>query len=235
MRTRKFTLIFFSAVAILSVSILMVQQHIQTPLNGDTKDMSIQLPQPSTKSGTSVEEALTSRRSIRSYNDRPLTLDSVSQLMWSAQGITGDNFFRTAPSPGALYPLEVYIVVKHVTSLEAGVYVYEPVSHSLRLTARGNVSDQLASASLGQSAVSRAPAVIVIAAEYERVTGKYKNRGIRYTHMEAGHVSQNIYLQCESLDLGTVAIGAFDDEKVANILKMKKSHAPLYIMPIGHP
>ncbi len=173
------------------------------------------------------------RRSVREYADLPLSLEEVSQLLWAAQGITSDWGGRTAPSAGALYPLEVYLVVGSVDNLGVGVYKYQPQEHALVRVGDGDVRAELASAALRQSFVAEAAVDIVIGAVYERTTRKYGDRGVRYVHMEAGHAAQNIYLEVVALDLGTVTIGAFSDELVMDILDMPESEVPLYIMPVG--
>ncbi len=221
--------------AILVLITFATRNQVTSPANGESKKMEISLPSPAKKSDTSLEQALANRRSTRSYKNQPLELAHAAQLLWAAQGITKANFYRTAPSPGALYPLEIYIAAANVESLEPGIYRYKPSSHSLELVVQGNMLNRLSGAALGQGAVSAAPADIIITAVYQRVTGKYRQRGIRYTHMEAGHASQNIYLQCETLGLGTVAIGAFDDDQVREIIKAGQDETPLYIMPVGHP
>lgn len=194
----------------------------------------IKLPKPKYKSEISIEEAILKRRSIRTYKDIPLSIYELSQLLWSAQGITEKRLgLRTAPSAGATYPLEIYIVVGKVTNLESGIYRYNPEKHEIILLYRGDKRIELSNAALGQSSVKFAPITIVITAIYERTTKIYGERGIRYVHMEAGHVAQNIYLQCVSLNLGTVSIGAFKDEEVRKILNLPKNEHPLYLMPVG--
>jgi len=196
----------------------------------------IALRSPSLKGNVSVEEAIYWRRSERRYAPGKLTLDQVSQLMWCAQGITDRrNTLRAAPSAGATYPLEVYAVVKDggVEGLEAGVYHYRPEDHSLDLIMRGDVSERLASACLGQSWVREAPLNIVITAIYARTTRRYGTRGERYVHIEVGHVGQNIYLQATAMSLGTVAIGAFYDDEVRKVLGVPEEERPLYVMPVG--
>lgn len=193
----------------------------------------IQLPPPQTEGGVSVEEALRQRRSVRSYSDAPLTLAEAGQLLWAAQGITGAQGFRTAPSAGALYPLEVYLLAEHVQGLGPGAYRYRPESHDLLPIADGRKGSQLQAAALGQAAVGDAPAVLVLTAVYARTMGKYGERGIRYVHMEAGHAAQNIYLQAEALGLGTVTIGAFHDDQVKDVLGLPDNEEPLYLMPVG--
>lgn len=193
----------------------------------------IVLPEPRFESQVSLEETLLGRRSVREYADLPLSLEEVSQLLWAVQGITSDWGGRTAPSAGALYPLEVYLVVGDVDNLEVGVYKYQPQEHALVRVGDGDVRTELASAALGQSFVAEGAIDIVISAVYERTTRKYGDRGVRYVHMEAGHAAQNICLESVALDLGTVTIGAFSDERVMDILGMPESEIPLYIMPVG--
>lgn len=193
----------------------------------------ISLPEPAQFSNTSIEEALLYRRSVRRYKDSPLTLAEISQLLWAAQGITSPRGLRTAPSAGALYPIETYIVAGNVDGLPDGVYKYSPYKHDLALTVEGDKREELCSAALGQTSVRNAAAVIVLSAVYERTTGKYGERGIQYAHIETGHASQNVFLQAVSLKLGTVVIGAFYDNAVKTALHMPAGEQPLYIMPVG--
>lgn len=194
----------------------------------------IKLPEPRYDSETSIEEALSTRRSIRAYKDEPLTLAEVSQLLWAAQGITSTaRGLRTAPSGGALYPLEVYVVIGNVESVTKGVYKYKPHEHELVKVRDGDVRNELAAAALRQTCIGAGSIVIVFSAVYERTTQKYGDRGIRYVHIEVGHVAQNVFLQAVSLDLGTVTVGAFKDDKVKILLNMPNEEHPLYLMPIG--
>lgn len=194
---------------------------------------SVTLPAPVYESGKSIEQALLERRSIREFDAAPLTLTEVSQLLWAAQGITHPSGLRTAPSAGGLYPLEILLLAGEVADLEAGVYRYQPEGHELRLRFAGDHRRELSRAALDQSALLDAPAVIVIAAVYERTMVKYGERGVQYVHIEAGCASQNIYLQAESLGLGTVFIGAFQDDEVAKVLQLQADERPLGLMPVG--
>lgn len=193
----------------------------------------IKLPEPKYDGSIPVEEALFKRKSVRDFKDMPLTFSEVSQLLWAAQGITGAGGRRTAPSAGALYPLEIYVVAANVNGLLAGIYKYRPNRHELLRIIKGDKRNDLCDAALGQSSIRRSAAVIVLSGVYERTTEKYGERGIRYVHMEVGHAAQNIYLQAVSLGLGTVVIGAFRDEAVKRIFKMAGGEMPLYIMPVG--
>jgi len=200
------------------------------PAEGET---TMKLPEPRYDSEVSLEQSLLQRRSIRSYTGAPLTLQEVSQLLWAAQGITDPRGFRTAPSAGALYPLEVYVVVGDVQNLPPGVYRYEPDEHQLIKTMDGDRRAGLASAALGQSCVKEGAVAIVFTGVYERTTGKYGDRGIRYVHMEVGHAAQNLCLQATAIGLGAVTIGAFYDEQVTRLLNLPEKEQPLYIIPVG--
>lgn len=193
----------------------------------------IKLPEPKYDSKVSIERALLERRSIRIYKDEPLTLSEVSQLLWAVQGITGSRGFRTAPSAGALYPLEVYIVVGNVKDLADGVYKYKHSGHELVKISDGDKRAELYTAAPGQSCIKNGAVVFVLSAVYERTTGKYGQRGIQYVHIEIGHAAQNIYLQAVSLNLGTVFVGAFYDGQVKAVLNMPDREVPLCIMPVG--
>jgi len=197
-------------------------------------EIEVKLPEPSHDSGVSIEETLLKRRSVRDYTGEPLTLPEVSQLLWAAQGTTDPRGLRTAPSAGATYPLQTYVVVGDVENLTEGVYRYKSAEHKLVKTSEdGDCRAQLAGAALGQSWVKEGAVSIVFTAVYERTTRRYGDRGVRYVHMEVGHAAQNVYLQAVALGLGTVTIGAFHDDRVGEILKLPQNEQPLYIIPVG--
>jgi len=216
-----------------SILIFFFKPFSEGKENMKPNDLTVKLPGPSIRGDTSIEEALQKRRSVRDYGSSPIVLQELSQLLWAAQGVTRDNFFRTAPSAGALYPVEVYIAAGSVKSLEPGVYRYLPGKHSLQRVSRNDIRPELCRASLGQGSVKQGAVVFIISVVYERVTGKYDDRGIRYAHIEAGSVAQNLYLQAVSLNLGTVLIGAFHDERVREVAGMKRNEVPLCVMPVG--
>ncbi|UCG85923.1 MAG: SagB/ThcOx family dehydrogenase [Gemmatimonadota bacterium] len=193
----------------------------------------IRLIDPSTEGAMSVEAALHARRSVREYDDAPLTLNEVSQLMWAAQGITHPDGLRTAPSAGALYPLNLHLVVGRVEGIGPGVYRYRSTGHSLVKVAEGDRRCDLAAAALKQEQIERCAVVIVLSAVYERVVGKYGARGVCYAHMEVGLAAENVHLQVVALGLGTVMVGAFEDETVQDILGMVSNEKPLVLMPVG--
>ena len=198
----------------------------------------VKLPEPKTKGEMSVEEAVQRRRSRRHFTDAPLTLEQLGQLLWAAQGTAEPGGRRrTAPSAGAAYPMELFVAVGPKTGgeLGAGVYRYMPAGHELEEALDGDVRAQIAEAALGQDFLESAPLDVLMAADYGRTSARYGERAPRYVHMEAGHISQNVYLQAEALGLGTVAVGAFRDEAVARAFGLPSHLTPLYLMPIGHP
>ncbi|MDP2916751.1 MAG: SagB/ThcOx family dehydrogenase [Dehalococcoidia bacterium] len=198
----------------------------------------IQLSPPNLKGGISLAEAVAGRRSVRKFRPGALSLSELSQLLWSAQGITEPRWgLKAVPSAGATYPLEVFVVCGQdsVEGVGAGVYHYEIDSHLLKLHHQGDLRAELAGVALGEEGIIQAPVSLVICAEYERTMDRYGERGQRYVHMEVGHAGQNIYLQATALGLDTFAIGAFYDEQVRTVLRLDKRYRPLYIMPVGRP
>lgn len=193
----------------------------------------VRLPVPAIDGGMSLEKTLSARRSVRSFKNESLTLDEVSRLLWAAQGVTHPRGFRTAPSAGALYPLEVVLAAGNVDGLASGVYRYRPDHHDLLMIGRSDIRDELHRAALHQTFVRDAPAVLVISAFFHRTTGKYGERGIRYVHMEVGHAAQNVLLEAVSLNLGAVVVGAFDDARVKRVLSLDAREEPLVVIPLG--
>ncbi|NHV96376.1 MAG: SagB/ThcOx family dehydrogenase [Thaumarchaeota archaeon] len=195
----------------------------------------LKLPKPRTKGLVSVEEAIAVRRSVREFSPTPISLEDLSQLLWAAQGVTEpESGGRSAPSAGATYPLEIFVFVKQggVKEVEAGVYRYRPLDHSLIKVASEDRVRALMEAALYQEFICEAAVNIVIAARYERTTARYGGRGVRYVHIEVGHVGQNISLEAVSLGLGSVMVGAFNDSLVKKLID--EAAEPVYIIPIGY-
>lgn len=229
---RRIFLIFIACIVLILLFFIFNQEYRRFSFSRANVLMKIKLPTPIYHSKTSIEEALSHRRSIREYKNEALTLQDVGQLLWAVQGVTSKTGFRTAPSAGALYPLEVYLISGKVTNLDPGIYHYVPSEHSLEKTDSDDKRSELAKAAFNQHEVRNGVVDIVITANYKRTTTKYGERGIRFVHLEAGHAAENLCLQAVSLQLGTVTIGAFNDELVKKILNLKNED-PLYIMPVG--
>lgn len=194
------------------------------------------LPKP-TYRGMILEEAIEKRRSVRNYSDKPLSLPQLSQLLFSAQGLTGklyDQPLRTVPSAGALYPFEIYVVANNVEGLPCGIYHYAVLNHSLELVKLGNFGKEITDAGLKQEMLGDADVTFILSAIFDRVRHKYGERGFRYVYMEAGHISQNIYLQAVSLGLGSVCVGAFLDDEINQLIGVDgQNEAVIYLHAVG--
>lgn len=211
------------------IPILFMSMVFNSIISAQTE--AIKLPKVNLKGELSLEETLKERKSRRSYQKSELKIDEISQLLWAAQGINRNDGGRTAPSAGALYPLEIYLLVGDVKNLNVGLYQYDPMNHSLIIKNKKNLIPNLTN--VMQQFVTNGAAIIIITGVYERTTQKYGERGIRYVHMDVGFACQNIYLQAESLGLGTVFMGAFNDNLLSDILQLPKNHKPLGVMPVG--
>lgn len=202
-----------------------------TPAPSPTQPEAITpLPQPALSGSVSLEETLVQRRSVREFKATPLTKAEIGQLLWAAQGITHERGYRSAPSAGALYPLEVYVATPD------GVFHYKPEGHNLAVLSNDDVRTDLYQAAVRQAWVRDAAAVFVLAAVYERTAQKYGGqRSPRYVHLEAGHAAQNLLLEAVALGLGAVPVGAFEDQRIQEVLGLPADHEPLYLIPVGHP
>ena len=203
-------------------------------------EKSVQLPKPSFKGKMSVEAAIRGKKSVRRFSKTPLSLQEVSQILWATYGrlpadaVSGATI-KVTPSAGGLYPLDIFLVTGEgtVKGLPEGVYMYKPQANSLLYVASGDNRKLLAYASLSQMWISRAPAIVVIAATFSRTTAKYGQRGIQYVFMEAGHANQNMYLQAEAMGLHLGTVGAMNDPQVAAVLKLPRTIKPLLVVPVG--
>lgn len=219
------------------------QSNLRPLTKIDVDNVVYMLPSPLYNSKTSVEQALSQRRSHRFYQDRAITAEDLSQVLWAAYGITMPrddyDFLRgglhTAPSAGALYPLDIYVIVGKVKDIDPGVYKYIPDGHKIVQTKENDNRTELCKAALDQEMIKEAPVVLVYTATFSRNTEKYGERGReRYVCMDLGHSAQNVYLQVESLNMGTCAIGTFEDDKVVEVMGLIPGEEPLYIMPFGY-
>jgi len=215
---------------IMAIGIMLVQ-----PAGGQGAD-AVKLPAPARKGTLSVPEALAARRTVRGFAARPLSPAQISQLLWGAYGASDPRGHRTSPSAGATYPLDLYLVVgeRGAPDLAAGVYHYLVAEHALKPLAPGDLRAAVARTCLNQTWMAAAPVLVVITGEYRRCTARYGQRGVRYTHMESGNVSQNLFLAAVDLGLGAGIVGAFEDEALARALKLPPGHEPLLVMPVGH-
>lgn len=201
----------------------------------DKSEPIIELPGPRLDSDISLEQVINERRSVRDFRQDAISLAQLSQLLWSAQGITDDRGYRAAPSAGALYPLEVYVLVGNVSGLSAGLFKYKPGDHVLIRLAHDDRREQIEYAASQQDWVSNNAVLFAFSSIDSRTTGKYGERGIRYVHIEVGHAAQNVMLQAQALGLGAAVVGAFHDERVGEIIGLPDDERVIYLMPIGKP
>ena len=221
----------FNFMLILGLATLMLLplclMDLSALAQGKSGEEVLKLPPPRYDSEVSIEKGLLERRSIRSYKEEPLSLNELSQILWAAQGITEPKKgLRTAPSPRAVYLLEVYVLPGNVTNLSIGMYQYQPQGHELIKIADGDKKAELFKAA-GQAPIKNAPVALVITGLSE------KTQNSAWMYLEAGHAAENIYLQAVSLKLGTVAMGGFKEDEVRKALNLPEKERVLYIMPIG--
>jgi SagB-type dehydrogenase family enzyme len=200
------------------------------------------LPSPDTYGNITLEKVLSHRRSHRSFLKNAIVAEDLSQILWAAYGITRPlqgysqmrGGLRTVPSAGATYPLELYALIGDVKNIKPGVYRYLSQTHEIIRIIDRDIKKELSTAAYNQEMISNAPACLFYSAIFSRSTKRYGDRGYkRYVCMDLGHSAQNVYLQAEALNIGTCAIGAFDDLKVKEVMKLPDEEEPLYIMPIG--
>jgi SagB-type dehydrogenase family enzyme len=226
------TLVLLLATEILSLIHFCEIKDEREDVSVETKEY--KLSAPAKKGDMSLEEAIANRRSVRTYTDGSIGEKDLSQLLWAAQGITDEaRGLRTAPSAGAIYPLEIYVAAAMVDGIDPGLYKYDPSNHSLILRKDGDIREDICNASLRQGSIKNAAAVIVYSAVIKRTVSRYGDKAPKYVYIEAGHSAQNVYLQAEALDLGTVAIGAFNDKGVKEVLGLPDEEDPVYLMPVG--
>jgi SagB-type dehydrogenase family enzyme len=210
-------------------------------ITSDTTGLTHTLPAPHNTGSMSLEEVLSVRRSHRSYTGEAITAQDLSQILWAAYGVNKPlsnpafgGGFRTAPSAGATYPLNIYVLVGDVTGIPTGFYKYIPGGHKILKISDKNLKPDLCAAAYNQGMIKDAPACLLYSATFSRTTERYGNRGReRYVCMDLGHSAENVYLQAEALHLGTCAIGAFDDPAVKKAVSLPDQEVPLYIMPLG--
>ncbi len=214
-------LIVVAALTVLTVSALAGQANGP----GEPKSANaVILPAPHRSGGMTLAEALAARRSVRSFATTKLTHEELSQLLWAAQGITDEKGHRTAPSARAQYFLSLYVATSD------GLFAYIPQGHKLQRLTTKDVRAALSS----QAAVLSAPAVFLIAGDYDRAAQANRDTGLRWVNLEAGHATQNLLLQATALGLAAVPVGGIQAEQVAKAASLSPGSTPIYLVPVGH-
>ncbi|MFA5795402.1 MAG: SagB/ThcOx family dehydrogenase [Candidatus Brocadiia bacterium] len=223
-------ILLMGIIVLISISVFVMSFGADEKPTAAENSKEITLPAPKNTGTMSLEEAILKRHSVRAYKSDELTSEQLSQLLWSAQGLNPRKKFmaRNAPSAGGVYPMEVYVLDK------AGIYQYIAKSHSLKQVKTGDTRKLLGEAAYGQSYIVQASVDIVLAGDVAKCAKHYGDRASRYVAMEVGHIGQNISLEAVALGLGTVMIGAFDDEKVNEVLSLPDNLSAFYIIPVGY-
>jgi SagB-type dehydrogenase family enzyme len=188
----------------------------------------VPLPSPTTTGTISLEKAIGKRRSLRAFRPDPLPMATIGQLLWAGQGVTSPDGKRAAPSAGALYPLELYVVTPKQ------VMHYLPDGHRTETRAVSDLRPGLKAAAVGQATVATAPVVIVVAAAPGRLSHRYGAQAEEFVQIEVGHASQNILLQAAALGLAAVPVGSLDSSRAADTLALPSDQTVPYLIPVGH-
>jgi SagB-type dehydrogenase family enzyme len=196
------------------------------------------LPPPAFNGKKNLEQLLKQRRSYREFSSRPLSQAELSTLIWASQGIThkeGDFIaLRTAPSAGALYPVETYLCINNVKGLERVLYHYMLEEHILAQLIAADYREKIAHAGMEQVMLKRAAAVFIWTGIVRRCTVKYRQRGYRYIYLNVGHIGQNLSLAAEELGLGCCMVGAFYDDEMNRLLHLDgKTETVIYLGVVG--
>jgi SagB-type dehydrogenase family enzyme len=184
-------------------------------------------------------EAIRKRRSVRDFGNEPITEDVLSLLLWASQGVTkeySDFALRTAPSAGALYPIETYVAVHNVEGVEPGIYHYDVMNHALDELRRGDFRDETAQAALDQDFLGTCNVVFIWTAVFGRSKWKYKERAYRYVYLDAGHIAQNVALAAVALELGSCQVAALYDDEVNAVVGVDGlDESIVYMTAVGKP
>ena len=199
----------------------------------------IQLPKSLQEATIGFTEVLRRRKSIRAFSNQPLSMGDLGFLLWASTGIQRVEHgyeFRTAPSAGALYPIETYIAANNVEDVEEGIYHYNIKNHLLEEIKTGNFGDALAHAALDQKMCATASVVFIWTAVFRRSKWKYKQRAYRYIYLDAGHVAENLALAAASITCGSCQVGAFFDDEINSIVGIDGTEeSAICLSVVGHP
>ena len=195
------------------------------------------LPHGKPAAGADFWDTLMRRRSHRDFSSAALSLDELALLIFATQGITdreGQDLFRAAPSAGALYPIETYVLANRVETIDPAIYHLNIAGQSLELIRPGDCSRALAIAALGQAMISTSAATFIWTAIAGRSKWKYHERAYRYIYLDAGHIGQNLYLAATALGLGCCTIGAFFDSQINDIIGIDgENETVVYLGAVG--
>jgi SagB-type dehydrogenase family enzyme len=186
-----------------------------------------------------LNNAIQNRRSIRNFSEKPLSIKQFSYLIWASTGIQRNERgfeYRTAPSAGALYPIETYIIINNVEKIKQGVYHYNIKQHYLEEIKKGDFRSAITKAALDQPMCYYSAAVFIWTAIFNRSKCKYGQRAYRYIYLDAGHIAENLALSATSINLGTCQIAALYDDEVNQIIDIDGiTESTIYLSVVGIP
>lgn len=217
------------------------------PTDGEVIDgVTLALPAPT---DSPFVRLLARRASCRRFGDRPMGVGELATLLWCAYGVTRRAstpelaMYRTVPSAGALYPLDLLVLTRRVERLADAVYRYDPLAHELRERIEGGASPNRSSgdatlsmseALLSQSFALEGNAIVFVTGVFERSQRKYGPRGYRYVLLEAGQVAQNLCLSATELGLGSLCVGGYRDARLNALLGLDATReGVVYAVAIG--
>ncbi len=201
----------------------------------NTSPVKIPLLRPDQQDALALNQLLLKRKSHRNFKPQSITLKELSHLLWAAQGAVAPGR-RTAPSAGAIFPFRILTAMELAPpQMSVGLYLFEPDAFRLKLMAKGAFREKLYQACMFQECILQAPLCVILYAKLTMVERVYGERAFNYIFLEGGHIGQNIYLAATALNLGTVAVGAFRDEMIRQILMLSADDIPVYLFPVGKP
>ena len=215
------------------------QPPLELPIQPDAALIPLPAPGSLHIAEIDLRTAIEKRRSLRRYQQKALTLEELSYLLWLTQGVkevtTRPVTLRTVPSAGARHAFETFLLVNNVEGLEPGLYRFAASQHALlRLDAPDTIRDDVTEACYSQAQVATSAVTFIWVAVTERMTWRYVERGFRYLLLDAGHVCQNLYLAAEAVGCGVCAIDAYDDDRLNQVLDLDGQNLfAIYLGTVG--
>lgn len=222
-----------------------LQQHglPQPPLELDYDPSAELIPLPEAdllpQYPADLRTVIDGRTSLRRYQDQDLTLEELTFLLWTTQGVKEVTnrpvTLRTVPSAGARHAFETYLLINHVTGIKPGLYRYIALEHALLpVNLDEDIAEKITEACFGQRQVLNSAVTFIWVTVLERMYWRYGERGYRYLHLDAGHVCQNLYLAAEAVGSGVCAIAAFNDDTINQTLSLDgENQFVIYLGTVG--
>jgi SagB-type dehydrogenase family enzyme len=213
------------------------QQRSSLYKNYENAISRISLPKPEFSPDIQFWDIINKRHTTRAFKNEPLSIMDLSQLLFGMSGLTRifPKFaFRTVPSAGALFPIEIYAIINDVSGIEQGIYHYNIEKHELEYLKQGDFRKSVADACYGQRMIAKSAVNFIWTAMIERTRINYAERAYRYIYLDCGHLGQNFYLVAEALRLNACVVGAYYDDEINKILDLdEKKEFAIYMGVVG--